>query len=351
LPPQEDIQLSRALDGTRLGRVASASGMHDSGQQKHLAVSEKAKGHSISKSWSEPTRSHLPSHAFLDRSDDDELSDSGASDVATVGKDFFRHRASLPQPTPSPGVENSSESGLLSKTSLGQLLDGLDLSATYLPDLSGPSQDAITFPFEGMFIMISDFPWSGMCLLPPTLHSLDGSSYTLSRLIHRVHWHLHTAVTQDEWNALDNEGKRAVTAEYHRRCKAVGDRDPTSKAKEASQGVKRVDYLLGRCLYRGLIPKSRRTTSFDEWQLLLGNHHDVRPPPPVPPARTTGGILERRPDAVSRATTRDAGPDRRYGVYIPNPPSSPSRKPTATQSSASRLEGLSDFLSGVSAWS
>ncbi|KAJ7093508.1 hypothetical protein C8R44DRAFT_684926 [Mycena epipterygia] len=77
-----------------------------------------------------------------------------------------------------------------------------------------------------------------------------------------VHHAMHERITREDWAALSPENERAVTKAFTQRCHAEALRNGVSpgqlreqvKAKR-NQGVKRVDFLLGKTVFKGLVRK------------------------------------------------------------------------------------------------
>ncbi|KAK7041491.1 hypothetical protein VNI00_009359 [Paramarasmius palmivorus] len=81
-----------------------------------------------------------------------------------------------------------------------------------------------------------------------------------------IHRSLHTRITHADWARLDSHLEAAVSRAYTQRCKALGHQGsqayiganvgfgaygPDVEAAELAQGVKRVDFLLGKVWFRG----------------------------------------------------------------------------------------------------
>jgi hypothetical protein len=56
----------------------------------------------------------------------------------------------------------------------------------------------------------------------------------------------------------------AIARAYTRRCRSI----PSVAQLEASQGVKRVDFLLDKFIFRGLI-RAHGGDRYDEWRLVV----------------------------------------------------------------------------------
>lgn len=70
---------------------------------------------------------------------------------------------------------------------------------------------------------------------------------TLGDVLSGIHNSLQLGITQYDWAALSVEQERAVSKAYTRRCKAMA-----STTMIRNEGVKRVDFLLGKVWFRGL---------------------------------------------------------------------------------------------------
>lgn len=85
---------------------------------------------------------------------------------------------------------------------------------------------------------------------------------TVGDVLLQIHRALHLMITRNDWNALDTGEEGKITKAFFKRCSAGG---PGHKDWFVSQGVKRVDYLLDKVLFRGLI---RTGTTFSELKLV-----------------------------------------------------------------------------------
>jgi len=70
---------------------------------------------------------------------------------------------------------------------------------------------------------------------------------TLGDVLSGIHNSLHLGITQYDWASLSLEQERAVSRAYTKRCKAMA-----STTMIRNEGVKRVDFLLGKVWFRGL---------------------------------------------------------------------------------------------------
>ncbi|KAJ7589157.1 hypothetical protein C8J56DRAFT_784544 [Mycena floridula] len=90
-----------------------------------------------------------------------------------------------------------------------------------------------------------------------------GSYLTVSDIITQLHFALQVPVSQREFYGLHAKRRHDISVAFHKRCK----RSRHSQA-EMSQGVKKIDYLLGMTRFRGLNVWS---SSRREWQVELGH--------------------------------------------------------------------------------
>ncbi|KAH0826809.1 hypothetical protein J3R83DRAFT_5233 [Lanmaoa asiatica] len=79
------------------------------------------------------------------------------------------------------------------------------------------------------------------------------SSITLGDVLYMIHSSLHRQVTHQDWARLSLSEETAIARAYTRRCRSV----PSSAQVEASQGVKRIDYLLDKHVFRGVDQNTR----------------------------------------------------------------------------------------------
>lgn len=86
---------------------------------------------------------------------------------------------------------------------------------------------------------------------------------TLGDILYMIHSSLHRQITHHDWNKLSDSEQTAVARAYTRRYKNV----PSTAELEASQGVKRVDYLRERYIFKGLI-KAPDEDGFFHWRMI-----------------------------------------------------------------------------------
>ncbi|KIJ59986.1 hypothetical protein HYDPIDRAFT_117900 [Hydnomerulius pinastri MD-312] len=88
---------------------------------------------------------------------------------------------------------------------------------------------------------------------------------TLGDVLYMIHSSLHRQITHQDWARLSLSEETAIARAYTRRCRSV----PSAAQVEASQGVKRVDYLLEKHIFRGLI-RTHDEDGFYQWRLITG---------------------------------------------------------------------------------
>ncbi|KAH6905872.1 hypothetical protein BKA70DRAFT_460556 [Coprinopsis sp. MPI-PUGE-AT-0042] len=98
--------------------------------------------------------------------------------------------------------------------------------------------------------------------LPTSPNATGQPPITVGDVLLQTHRALHLRITHDDWNALDTADERKITKAFYTRCNAGGQ---SQRDWLVSQGVKRVDYLLEKRLFKGLV---RTGTTFDELKLI-----------------------------------------------------------------------------------
>ncbi|KAF8551800.1 hypothetical protein OG21DRAFT_1512346 [Imleria badia] len=86
---------------------------------------------------------------------------------------------------------------------------------------------------------------------------------TLGDVLYMIHSSLHRQITHQDWAQLGVSEETAIARAYTRRCKSV----PSSAQVEANRGVKRIDYLKERHVFRGLI-RTHDEGGFYHWRLI-----------------------------------------------------------------------------------
>lgn len=72
---------------------------------------------------------------------------------------------------------------------------------------------------------------------------------TLGDILVAIHRGLHTRISHIDWARLSLSEETAIARAYTKRCRSI----PSLSQLEASQGVRRVDYLLDKVRFRGLL--------------------------------------------------------------------------------------------------
>jgi len=80
------------------------------------------------------------------------------------------------------------------------------------------------------------------------IYSTVAPPITLGDVLSGIHNSLHLGITQYDWASLSPEQQRAISRAYTKRCSAMG-----SATLIQNEGVKRVDYLLDKVWFRGLV--------------------------------------------------------------------------------------------------
>jgi hypothetical protein len=71
---------------------------------------------------------------------------------------------------------------------------------------------------------------------------------TVGDILYMIHSSMHRRISRQDWARLDQSEETAIALAYTRRCRSI----PSLAGMEASRGVKRVDYLMDRHVFRGL---------------------------------------------------------------------------------------------------
>jgi hypothetical protein len=87
---------------------------------------------------------------------------------------------------------------------------------------------------------------------------------TLGDVLYSIHTSLQTQITHLDWARLSDSEERAIARAYNRRCRAI----PAMESLLASQGVRRVDYLLKTFVFGGLI-HNVGDEGFDNLKLIV----------------------------------------------------------------------------------
>lgn len=102
----------------------------------------------------------------------------------------------------------------------------------------------------------------GFLTIPFTSH--DDVPITLGDILGKLHRHLQQRISQVDWKRLNPSEKVAVSKAYTRRC----DTFQSVEHLERNQGVRRVDYLLGKNLFVGLVPAGSSQDGYEKVKLV-----------------------------------------------------------------------------------
>jgi hypothetical protein len=91
---------------------------------------------------------------------------------------------------------------------------------------------------------------------------------TLRDVLEAVYRVLQTQISHLEWAKLSKAEEQAVARAYTRRCKAAAKSDPADAEAHAGQGVKKVDFLLDKFMFRGLKP-ARGSEGYESMVMVL----------------------------------------------------------------------------------
>jgi len=99
-----------------------------------------------------------------------------------------------------------------------------------------------------------------------SMASVDGSvpPISLGDVLFAIHRAMHTQITHLDWGRLTMSEETAIARAYTRRCRSI----PSVAQLEASQGVKRIDFLLDRFMFRGLV-RVPGADGYDEWKMIV----------------------------------------------------------------------------------
>ncbi|KAL4064707.1 hypothetical protein V8B97DRAFT_1297346 [Scleroderma yunnanense] len=86
---------------------------------------------------------------------------------------------------------------------------------------------------------------------------------TVGDVLYMIYSSLRRQITHHDWYQLSDSKQDAISRAYHRRCRSV----PSTGNLEVSQGVRRVDYLKDKYMFRGLI-RARDGDGFFHWRFV-----------------------------------------------------------------------------------
>lgn len=87
---------------------------------------------------------------------------------------------------------------------------------------------------------------------------------TVRDVLESVYRHLQQQITHVEWGRLGRSEEMAVSRAFTRRIKSAGD----AGEDEMSLGVKRVDFLLDKFMFRGLVP-NKGSKGFEDCRMVI----------------------------------------------------------------------------------
>ncbi|KAF7789389.1 hypothetical protein EIP86_000333 [Pleurotus ostreatoroseus] len=105
---------------------------------------------------------------------------------------------------------------------------------------------------------------NGYLAIPSSNNHTD-APITVYDVLFAIHRMLQRQVTHREWYDVPQDRSTAIARAYTRRCRAV----PNIQAFEESQGVRRVDFLTDRVMFKGLV-RSRGEQGFERVRLRVG---------------------------------------------------------------------------------
>ena|ERR1700722_1246783 len=89
---------------------------------------------------------------------------------------------------------------------------------------------------------------------------------SLGDILVALHRSLHMRISHIDWAKLSVSRETAVSRAYTRRCKNI----PSLSQFELSQGVRRVDYLLEKVMFKGLVRVHGTADGFETMKLIVG---------------------------------------------------------------------------------
>lgn len=88
---------------------------------------------------------------------------------------------------------------------------------------------------------------------------------TVNDVLFAIHRMLQRQIRHRDWVALSQQKSTAVARAYTRRCRTF----PSTQQFEESQGVRRVDYLEDKYMFKGVV-RERGEQGFENLRLLVG---------------------------------------------------------------------------------
>ena len=96
--------------------------------------------------------------------------------------------------------------------------------------------------------------------------TVDNQPITLGDILVAIHRHLQIQISHRDWVKLSNDDTTQISRAYTRRCRTF----PSVEQFETSQGVRRVDYLKDKYIFKGLT-RRRGEDGFEHVKLLIGS--------------------------------------------------------------------------------
>ena len=169
---------------------------------------------------------------------------------------------------------------------LHPLLNGELPRKDFFFDLAAPNFTPVRLSGTGQSMFLSDDELRTPATNPPIMHmcimhdafpqwpidiALQYNTYTptlappitLGDVLYMIHASLHRQISHRDWAQIDVAQETAISRAYTRRYRSV----PSRAKAEANQGVKRVDYLLERHIFRGLV-RAQSRDGVSHWQLI-----------------------------------------------------------------------------------
>ena len=112
-------------------------------------------------------------------------------------------------------------------------------------------------PLPSLNIRIGDFPWE-FTSIPNAGHSAENAFVTVQDVLLAIYFHLRTAVSRDEYEAMSRSRKTEVFQAFESR---VG-----TDLAQRGKGLRRVDLLGGRFRAQGLV---RAQSKDSVWNVVI----------------------------------------------------------------------------------
>ncbi|KAL0946664.1 hypothetical protein HGRIS_012854 [Hohenbuehelia grisea] len=120
-----------------------------------------------------------------------------------------------------------------------------------------PSDRATSVPLSSITILLPHIRW------PIKVYaSYRGGAITITDILNAIYDTLRENVASSDYHALPRQEQKRVTASYENRYRRI--KSNRGYAEEKSQGVKKVDFLMGKTRFMGLSTSGSRP---DHWVL------------------------------------------------------------------------------------